>query len=113
MASIIRAAIRGAGYARLQYALSNRLPFTTSGALTGSTRDTQRHVPCGFYEPGYLANEDLARFRADKDRIVYVVRSYWTPIAWVLDDGTIYRVGQRFSVTTGRHQSTLYLLGSA
>lgn len=113
MASIIRAGIRGDGYARLQYALSNRLPFTTSGAFTGATRDVRRHVLCGFFEPGYLADEDLARFRADKDRIVYVVRSYDTPIAWVLDDGTVYRVGQRFSVTTSRHQSTLYLLGNA
>lgn len=113
MANIIRAAIRGDGYARLQYALSNRLPFTTSGSLTGSTRDARRHVPCGFGERGYLSGADLDAFNRDIDRIAYIVRSYDTPIAWVLDDGTVYRVSQRFSVTTSRHQSTLYMLGGA
>lgn len=112
MTGIIRAGIRGDGYARLRHALTNHLPFTTSGSLTGSTRDTQRHTPCGFGERGYLRGADLDAFNRDYDRIAYIVRSYLTPIAWVLEDGTVYRVSQKFSVTTSKHQGTLYLLGN-
>lgn len=112
MVAIIRAGIRGDGYSRLRHALTNHLPFTTSGSLTGSTRDTQRHTSCGFGESGYLRGDDLDAFNRDRDEIAYVVRSYFTPIAWVLADGTVYRVSQKFSRTTTRHQGTLYYLGN-
>lgn len=111
MASIIRAGIRGDGYARLEYALSNRLPFTTGGALRGDyhTADTVSR-----WDLGRLNDDEANRFMIDHlAGIAYVVWSYGTPIAWVRDDGTVYRVSQRFSVTTSRHQSTLYLLGNA
>lgn len=111
MASIIRAAIRGAGYARLEHALRNRLPFTTGGALRGAYHTTDT-VYRGYL--GWLNDDEANRFMIDHlAGITYVVWSYDTPIAWVRDDGTVYRVSQRFSATTSRHQSTLYLLGSA
>lgn len=44
---------------------------------------------------------------------VYVVWSYTTPIAWVLPDGSAYRVERKFSVTTSRHQSMTRVLLSA
>lgn len=101
---MIRAAIRGAGYENLRHALANRLPFRTSGALSGDTREVGQY---GFFESGYLRGADLDRFREDRDSIVYIVRSYATPIAWVTADGTVYKVAQKFSVTTGRHQSAV------
>lgn len=104
---MIRAAIRGAGYANLQHALANRLPFRTSGSLSGDTREVGQY---GFFESGYLRGADLDRFKADRDRITYIVRSYATPIAWVTADGDAYKVAQKFSVTTSRHQGTLYNL---
>lgn len=100
---MIKAAIRGAGYSELRRALRERLPFKTGGALYGT--DT------AIYTTGQLNHTELSRFERDRDRMVFVVYSYATPIAWVLDDGTVYKVQQRFSVTTSRHQSFLYLLG--
>lgn len=101
---MIRAAIRGAGYDNLKRALRERLPFRTSGSLSGDTREVSQY---GFFEAGYLRGADLDRFKADRDRIVYIVRSYWTPIAWVTEDGKVHNVAQKFSVTTGRHQSAV------
>ncbi len=100
---MIRAAIRGAGYDNLKRALRERLPFRTSGSLSGETREVVGQY--GFFEAGYLRGADLDRFEADRDRITYIVRSYLTPIAWVTEDGTVHNVAQKFSVTTSRHQS--------
>lgn len=111
MASIIRAGIRGDGYARLQYALRNCLPFTTSGAFRGGYHTTDT---VSRYDLGWLNSDEANRFMIDHlAGISYVVWSYDTPIAWVRDDGTVYRVSQKFSATTSRHQSKLYMLGGA
>jgi hypothetical protein len=64
----------------------------------------------GIGTAGRLGTEEARKFYAEADRIVYLVKSYDTPIAWVLDDGTTYKVGQKFSVTTSRHQGKLYTL---
>jgi hypothetical protein len=61
------------------------------------------------WDAGQLAGDDLARFRADCQRIRYVVQSYATPIAWETDDGLVHIVKQRFSMTTSHHQGRLYL----
>jgi hypothetical protein len=54
---------------------------------------------------GELNATERARFEADRDRTIYTVFSYVTPIAWVLDDGTIYHVQQKWGATTSKHQS--------
>lgn len=100
---MIKAAIRGAGYSELRRALREHLPFKTSGALYGTTT--------AIYTTGQLNHTERSRFERDRDKMTFVVYSYATPIAWVLDDGTVYKVAQRFSPTTSRHQSFLYLLG--
>jgi hypothetical protein len=63
-----------------------------------------------FGSTGRLSTDEADRFWADHKAIVYIVYSYGTPIAWVLDDGTTYKVAQKFSVTTSRHQGTLSAL---
>ncbi|WP_345580374.1 hypothetical protein [Nonomuraea rosea] len=46
----------------------------------------------------------MERYRADEPRIVYVVLSYSTPIAWVRDDGKVIIPESHYSLTTTRHQ---------
>lgn len=86
-------------------AIRDREEFDTYGALRA------RKVASGSY--GQLSGADLERFLSDflsDAGIEYIVYSYSTPIAWV-SNGTPYRVKARFSVTTSKHQSKLYLLG--
>lgn len=83
-------------------AIRDRKPFTSHGALQAG--DIKWHGS------GRLNEEETATFHRDYDKIVYAVYSYATPIAWVLSDGTTYKVAQRFSVTTSKHQGVLYLL---
>lgn len=103
----IRAAIRGAGYDNLHRALAGRLPFTTSGALSG-----EQVNGLGPWDSGRLAGADHEAFRRDMRDITYVVYSYGTPIYWETPT-TRHTVAQRFSVTTSRHQGTLWLLDRA
>lgn len=83
--------------------LAGRAHFrNTTGSLYGCSADQHRREcwdPCGW-----LSGEDRDRFDADRDRMDYVVVSYATPIAWATPEGW-YVVGERFSVTTSRHQS--------
>lgn len=107
--TILRASTYGKGASVLHKALSEHLPFSTSGALRG---DVWAQDMVTRYELGSLNTEEANRFMVDHlAGIAYVVWSYRTPIAWVLTDGTIYRVGQRFSPTTSKHQGKMYLLG--
>lgn len=92
------------GYATAE-AIRHREPFTTSGALKGCYAATGMRL----WQSGALSGEDLDRFKEDAPAIDYVVISYATPIAWHTLDGW-YKVAQRFSVTTSRHQGLLYLL---
>ena len=104
----VRATTYGSGTSKLRNALANLQPFTTSGALRGETwkRDTVT-----TWDLGRLNRDEANRFMIDHVAgIQYVVYSYSTPIGWVRTDGEVYVVGQRFSVTTGRHRSFLYLL---
>jgi len=100
-------AIRGAGRSVLVEALKNHENVHTSGALRGVK------TPDGYSHTGWssqLAGPDADALKAAEGRIAYVVTSYATPIAWVMRDGTVYRVSQRFSVTTSKHQGFLYHL---
>lgn len=96
---MIRAGIRGEARKNLNRAIDNNLPFRTSGAMRGDSGQPPT--------TGQLNDDERARLNRDRDRIVYHVMSYATPIYWVLDDGTHYRVEQRFSVTTTRHAGFL------
>lgn len=49
----------------------------------------------------------LERFKHDGERIRYVVKSYNTPIAWRLEDGTWEVPAEKYSRTTSRHQSVV------
>ena len=49
--------------------------------------------------------EDVAAWYAADGHLMYVVRSYCTPIGWVTDDGRRYCVTERFSVTTSKQQT--------
>ena len=100
---MIKATIRGAGYPELRRALRERLPFKTGGALYGTDKSA-------YTSYGHLNDSEVSKFERDRERMTFIVYSYATPIAWALDDGTVHKVDQRFSVTTSRHQSFLYLL---
>lgn len=84
-------------------AIKNRTDFTASHMIGENVS--------GWFASGLLRGADLERFRRDAPGIVYVVRSYGTPIAWVTVDGSAYRVEQRFSQSTRRHQGLTYLIG--
>lgn len=80
-----------------------REEFNCNGTLTG-------HIVSEGMSPsvGRLNDDEINRLITDLPNLAYVVMSYRTPIAWVLRDGTEYRVVQRFSVTTSKHQGRLY-----
>ena len=105
----MRVGIRGAGLAKLRSALQECTPFTTSGALRG---DAWGRNTVSRWDLGELNTTESNRFMLDHlTGIAFVVWSYETPIAWVLDNGAVYHVSQRFSVTTSRHQSLIGGLG--
>lgn len=87
-------------------ALVNRTPFTTYGALSATARE---RLPFGHRLP----REWTEQYEHDYDRITYVVWSYSTPIAWVLDSGYVVTVDHKWSVTTSKHQSMLYALDAS
>lgn len=105
---MIQASLYGKNRANLQKALSERLPFKTGGAMRGDIHPLPHSVP----PLGQLNTAERERFIQDAQLggIAYVVWSYTTPIAWVCASGYVYRVEQRFSRTTSRHQGTLYML---
>lgn len=99
----IKAGTYGAGRKHLNRALRNLIPFKTSGSLAGHAE---------WHDSGRLTGEDLERFNRDcLTGFSYIVTSYFTPIAWVTNTGEVYRVCQKFSVTTSKHQGTLWQLG--
>ena len=92
-------------------AIGRHETFETYGALRGERRDANPHRDrFSVWDSGRLSGNDLDRFREDLAGIVYIVFSYATPIAWVNEDGSVHKVGQRFSVTTSKHQGKLYML---
>jgi hypothetical protein len=82
-----------------------RVPFDANGTLTA---DFNMWPSSGRLNP-------TERAQLDHDATVaralgvpfYVVWSYATPIAWSFP-GYEYRVSQKFSVTTSKHQGKLY-----
>ena len=99
----IKAGIHGAGRKHLSHALRNLIPFKTSGALNGHA---------SWHNSGQLTGDELERYFAAVDAgFRYVVTSYDTPIAWVTNDGEVYKVARKFSTTTSKHQGTLWELG--
>lgn len=90
-------------------AIRDREDFRTSGALMGES------TVLGRFDAGRLSGADLERFYLDCGNIRYAVMSYATPIAWWVpasetEKGGWYKVGQKFSVTTTKHQGNLYLI---
>ncbi len=76
--------------------IAQRTEFGTRGALSAVCR-----APA---DTGRLPAEWVERYRADAPRIVYVVLSYATPIAWVRDDDQVIIPDCAYSLTTARHQ---------
>lgn len=62
------------------------------------------------YQSGELTGLDRDRFITDMPFIRYVVFSYSTPIAWWSEKSGWYKVAQKFSRTTSKHQGKLYLI---
>lgn len=94
-----------ANYRAIPTLVRDRKPFT------GNTMSARVIEGSDVVTPGKLSGKDLAIFNEDRPFIRYVVLSYSTPIAWWT--GTVrgwYVVGQRFSVTTSKHQGKLYLI---
>lgn len=87
------------------YPLGVLRPFKTYGKLRGVVRPESR-------DPGYLRDKSeaaAALWRADYDKIDYVVYSYWTPIAWHVS-GTVNEwiyPAVKYSPTTSAHQSKI------
>ena len=92
------------GYATAE-AVGRHEEFDTHGALYARTG------PRGIGS-GRLNQAEAAQFWTDHPDIVYVVASYATPIAWVVRGGRVHVVGQKFSVTSTKHQGNLYLLAA-
>lgn len=98
---------------RTATAIRDRESFNTSGSMSART------YPDGGLGPGavhnsWLSDDEKEVFYAHCYDIDYAVWSYATPIAWhwTASDGTSgwHIVRQKFSPTTGKHQSNLYLI---
>jgi hypothetical protein len=85
-------------------AIRDREDFNTSGALKGR-KVTTGQCPDG----GRLLGSERENYYEDMPHIDYVVTSYDTPIAWHTPGGW-YKVKQKFSLTTSKHQGNLYLI---
>lgn len=85
--------------------IRDRQPFNTYGALSAEAVKPGSHRGSGHLDSGHRE-----KFFADSHLIDYIVWSYATPIAWHKTDGTWFRVQQKFSVTTSKHQGKLYLI---
>lgn len=91
-------------------AIRDRLDFRTGGAFYGESTGS-----LGSWDSGRLSGDDLDQFRLDRTYVDYVVWSYRTPIAWHWTnersgESGWHVVAQKFSPTTSKHQSNLYLI---
>jgi hypothetical protein len=71
-----------------------------ASAMCGYALNDATWVPVG-----QAYGEALRRFKENQSRVRYVVKSYATPIAWKLDDGTWEVPAEKYSRTTSKHQS--------
>jgi hypothetical protein len=98
---------------RTAEAIRDREDFRTSGALYGE--ETGR---MSVWQSGKLSGADYDQFVLDAPYVDYVVWSYSTPIAWhwTSQNPTAqpqqgwHVVSQKFSPTTSKHQSNLYMI---
>lgn len=77
--------------------IPQRLPFKASALSGGTDTDSLGILPEPYREE-YKAAEKLGQ-------ITYVVRSYATPIAWVLDSGEVVVPDVKYSATSSNHQT--------
>lgn len=81
----------------------------------GNSLSGRAFAPTAFviYGTGYLPAEHRHALQAVQAHVTYVVSSYGTPIAWVLDDGTVTVPDVKYSRTTcrGQHLTRLALKG--
>lgn len=73
-----------------------RESFETHGALSGATRSlwhSYGQLPIEYHESFYGST--------------YAVYSYWTPIAWLNEDGVWISPDVKYSVTTSKHQNKI------
>jgi hypothetical protein len=89
-------------------AIAARRAFRTNGALKARAGAPGFILP---HEYGRLYGDDRDAFDRDAPRIVYIVYSYATPIAWCTSE-KVYIVRGKFSRTTSKHQGVLYMLAS-
>ena len=91
-------------------AVAKRLEFSNSTGSLKAHKRTENYNP-GTHLTGRLNPDERAKFLSDAQRgIDYLIVSYATPIAWVCSDGSVYRVSQKFSVTTSHHMGQIYTL---
>lgn len=76
---------------------ANHSVSNSTGSLRGVTGSP------GLSSANWLNDDEKKKFLLDYPVIVYTVYSYDTPIYWVTQDGTRYRVQQKFSPTTSKH----------
>jgi hypothetical protein len=84
--------------------------ITGANGHLANTREFQGNSISGTRD--FLGYGQLSRELADElagsiaaDNVDYLVYSYATPIAWTKKDGTVRIPNDRYSVTTGKHQS--------
>ena len=90
----------------IDYAMAGR---DANGYGAVWTRNLPTGARRGGYQLGYLPTRLKRIFEARSDSIVQVIYSYGTPIAW-LDAGAWVVPSVSYSVTTGRHQGSLWKL---
>lgn len=100
---------------RTATAIRDREPFNTSGSLSARVVDGMSRWSYGPNNSrDGLDEENRDQFQIDCDYIDYVVYSYAAPIAWhwTAPDGSDgwHIVDQKWSRTTTKHQSNLYLI---
>lgn len=121
MRKTVRSATVNGGSDEIVKAVENNEGF---GA--GGTRYGPKNFTGEFFREGEASHESYGRlegaeytlFLEQRPRITYIIRSYFTPIAWRYEseNGPVWHVvNQRFSPSTTRHQSAasyaIYKLG--
>lgn len=94
---------------RVREHLLDRTSFETYGALRAKSGTPEWLTPWD----SQLPESWRITYNQSVERIVYVVWSYQTPIAWVLDDvvcGEVVIPEVKYSRTTTQHQGMLYAL---
>lgn len=88
--------------------LIGREPFETHGALSGMSLyvGMHRHGEC-FCLNRHMGNLP-EHYWESFAHASYAVFSYFTPIAWLNEDGVWIMPGIKYSVTTSKHQGRIF-----